>query len=179
MFPFWADAFKLCTELRTNLFFLDEKQKHCAFEPRHDKTNKAAVRPAKTQISLGIRPVWSESSLCAKWVATDPSFLYADSEYSSQTGRMSRLIWVFAGRTTILLVLSCRGSFMINAVIHADDRCHRDLWRDPLNATIKAHIIPMHGHQTLSIIVKDNAGLWRRGHIYYKIKRGLPLTLYM
>ena len=28
-------------------------------EPRHDKTNKMAVRPAKTQISLGIRPAWS------------------------------------------------------------------------------------------------------------------------
>ena len=27
------------------------------FEPRHDKTNKMSVRPAKTQISLGIRPV--------------------------------------------------------------------------------------------------------------------------
>ena len=27
------------------------------FEPRHDKTNKVSVRPAKTQISLGIRPV--------------------------------------------------------------------------------------------------------------------------
>ena len=27
------------------------------FEPRHDKTNKVTVRPAKTQISLGIRPV--------------------------------------------------------------------------------------------------------------------------
>ena len=26
-------------------------------EPRHDKTNKVAVRPAKTQISLGIRLV--------------------------------------------------------------------------------------------------------------------------
>ena len=34
-------------------------------EPRHDKTNKMTVRPAKTQISLGIRPVWSESSLSA------------------------------------------------------------------------------------------------------------------
>ena len=32
---------------------------------RHDKTNKVTVRPAKTQISLGIRPVWSESSLSA------------------------------------------------------------------------------------------------------------------
>ena len=27
------------------------------FEPPHDKTNKMTVRPAKTQISLGIRPV--------------------------------------------------------------------------------------------------------------------------
>ena len=27
------------------------------FELRHDKTNKMSVRPAKTQISLGIRPV--------------------------------------------------------------------------------------------------------------------------
>ena len=29
------------------------------FEPPHDKTNKMTVYPAKTQISLGIRPVWS------------------------------------------------------------------------------------------------------------------------
>ena len=34
-------------------------------EPQHDKTNKWNVRPAKTWISLGIRPVWSESSLSA------------------------------------------------------------------------------------------------------------------
>ena len=26
-------------------------------EPTHDKTNNMTVRPAKTQISLGIRPV--------------------------------------------------------------------------------------------------------------------------
>ena len=54
------------------------------------------VCPAKTQISLGIRPVWSESSLSA-W---------------RKVGSLAthRLIWVFAGRTVILLVLSCRGS---------------------------------------------------------------------
>ena len=44
----------------------------------HDKTNKMTVRPAKTQISLGIRPDWSESSLGAQWVAKDPSFLHTD-----------------------------------------------------------------------------------------------------
>ena len=37
-------------------------------------------RPAKTQISLDIRIVWSESSLCAEWVAKDPRCLHADSE---------------------------------------------------------------------------------------------------
>ena len=57
------------------------------------------VRPAKTQISLGIRPGWSESSLCAQWVGKDLSFLHADSEDADQTGRMPRLILVFAGRT--------------------------------------------------------------------------------
>ena len=57
-------------------------------EPCHDKTNKMSVRPAKTQISLGIRPVWSESSLSAQWVAKDPRFILADSEDSDQTGRM-------------------------------------------------------------------------------------------
>ena len=51
------------------------------------------------QISLGIHPVWSESLLCAQWVAKDPSFLHADSEDSDQTGQMPRLIRVFAGHT--------------------------------------------------------------------------------
>ena len=46
-----------------------------------------------------IRPVWSESSLCTQWVAKDPMFLHADNEDSDQTGRVPRLIWVFAGRT--------------------------------------------------------------------------------
>ena len=86
------------------------------YEPRHDKTNNVAVRPAKTQISLGIRPVWSESSMCAQWVAKDPSFLRVDSEDSDQTGWMPRLLWVFAGRTVTLLVLSCRGSFTIRSL---------------------------------------------------------------
>ena len=43
-------------------------------EPPRDKTNKMTVGPAKTQISLGIRPVWSESSLCASWVAKTQAF---------------------------------------------------------------------------------------------------------
>ena len=95
------------------------------------KPTKWSVSPAKTKVSLVIRPVWSESSLSARGIIG--SFSYqksaqrrlwsesslsarglgllattkAHSEDSDQTGRMPRLIWVFAGRTTTLLVLSC------------------------------------------------------------------------
>ena len=79
-------------------------------EPWHDKTNKMSVRPAKIQISLGICPVWSESSLSAWRNLGSLATHWAHSEDSDQTGRMPRLIWVFAGRTLTLLVLSCRGS---------------------------------------------------------------------
>ena len=43
-------------------------------EPPRDKTNKVSVRPAKTQISLGIRPVWSVFAVCMKktWVLSYP-----------------------------------------------------------------------------------------------------------
>ena len=49
-------------------------------EPGHDKTIKMSMCPAKTQISLGICPPWSESSLCTKWVTKDQSFLRVDSK---------------------------------------------------------------------------------------------------
>ena len=35
------------------------------FEPENDKPTKLSVRSAKTLISLGIHPVWSESSMSA------------------------------------------------------------------------------------------------------------------
>ena len=38
------------------------------------------VRPAKGQIRLRIRAVWSESSLSAFEIAKDAKFLYADNE---------------------------------------------------------------------------------------------------
>ena len=63
------------------------------------KPTKWPVRRAKTQISLGIRPVWSESSLSA-WKNTGPLTTYwADSEDSDQIGRMPRPIWVFVEHT--------------------------------------------------------------------------------
>ena len=55
------------------------------------------VCPAKTQISLGIHPVWSESSLSAHWAVKVSRFLHVDSEDSDQKGQMPNLIWVFSG----------------------------------------------------------------------------------
>ena len=105
---------------------------HVLNEPPRDKTNKVTVRPAKTPISLGIRKVWSESSLCAQWVAKDHSFLLADSEDSDQTGRMPRLVWVFAGRTVILLVLSWGGSnvhwFVLSRVGRKRSTCTQSVY---------------------------------------------------
>ena len=63
-------------------------------ESAHGKTYKMACGPSEDSNQPGIRPVWSESSLCAQWVAKDPSFLYAYSDYSDQTRRMLRLIFV-------------------------------------------------------------------------------------
>ena len=71
------------------------------------KPTKWHVRPGKTLISLDIRPVWSETSLSTWRKLGSLATHWAHSKDSDQTGRMPRLIWVFAGRTVILLVLSC------------------------------------------------------------------------
>ena len=55
-------------------------------------------RPAKIQISLRIRAVWSESSLGAFRIAKDAKFVHADNESSDQTAPTRSLIWVFVGR---------------------------------------------------------------------------------
>ena len=62
------------------------------------KPSKWHVRQAKAQISLGIRPVWLESSLSAWIKLWSLATHWAHSEDYDQTGRMPRLIWVFAGR---------------------------------------------------------------------------------
>ena len=81
------------------------------FELPCDKTNKMALRLGKTQISLGIRPVWSESLLSAWRKFGSLATHWAHSEDSDQTGRMPRLIRVFTRHTVILLVLSWGSSF--------------------------------------------------------------------
>ena len=63
------------------------------------KLTKWHVRPAKTEISLSIRPVWSESSLFEWRKLGSWATLWVHSKDSAQTGWMPRLIWVFAGHT--------------------------------------------------------------------------------
>ena len=92
--------------------------------PRHYKTNQISVCPSKTQIRLGICPVWSESSL---WVDKDQMFLHADSEDSDQAGRMPRLIWVFAGRTS--LCWFCHVAAQMSTVIVQDVFCKQRIER--------------------------------------------------
>ena len=102
--PWWL---KFLSKWQYNTSVSGERRKR-KVEPLHDKTNKVTVRPAKTLIS----PVWSESSLSAWRKLGSLATYWVHSEDSDQTGRMPRLIWVFAGRTVTLLVLSCHGSVL-------------------------------------------------------------------
>ena len=77
------------------------------------------VRPAKTQIILCIRPVWSESSLSSLRNRRSLATHWAHSEDSDQTRQLPRLIWVFAGRRVLLLVLSWGGSSMLHIHVNA------------------------------------------------------------
>ena len=72
----------------------------CASSEDSDQTKpiKWNMRPAKTQISLGIGPVWSEYSLSTWRKLGSLATHLAHREDSDQTGPMPRLIWVFAGR---------------------------------------------------------------------------------
>ena len=77
------------------------------------KPTKSHVPSAKTQISLGICPIWPQSSL-STWRKLGPlATHWAHSKDSDQTGWMPRLIWVFAGHTVILLFLSWGGSNLL------------------------------------------------------------------
>ena len=67
------------------------------------KPTKWPVHPAKTRISLGIRPVWSEPLLSAWRKLGSLATHWVQSRDSDLTGQMPRLIWVFAGRIFILV----------------------------------------------------------------------------
>ena len=71
------------------------------------------VRPAKPQISLRIRAVWSEP-LLASWIfygcwATD----WRSFGVFKLKRRLHRLVWVYNCQNATLLEIKCRGSFVI------------------------------------------------------------------
>ena len=81
------------------------------YEPPRDKTTTWFVLPAKSQISLGFRPVWSQSSLCAQWVAKDPSFFMRTAKTLIRLGRCPSWSESSLGAHAILLVLLVTGRF--------------------------------------------------------------------
>ena len=88
------------------------------------KPTKWHVRPAKTQINLGIRPVSSESSLSTWERLKSLAIIRAHSEASDQTGWSESSL----GAKVILLVLSWGGSFYFvslasTILISAISRC--------------------------------------------------------
>ena len=85
-------------------------------EQPHEKINEMTVRPVKTQISLGIRPVWPESSLCAQWVAKNPIILRADSEDSDQAGRTCRFVGFLHEAAQIMYVCYVCGQNHLNRI---------------------------------------------------------------
>ena len=86
-----------------------------------------------------LRSAWAsaqsdQSSLCAQWIAKDPRGLHADSEDYDQTGRMTRLIWVFAGRTGHFvgfvmsrLIYTCLVNCMYNCTCYTCKASHGPL----------------------------------------------------
>ena len=82
-------------------YLLFEASTTFLYAPRHDKTSKVTVRPAKTQISLGIHYF----PICAATWQNQQSDC-APSEDSDQPGHPPSLIRVFAVRMKKAWVLS-------------------------------------------------------------------------
>ena len=69
-----------------------------SFKPAHNKTNTIACAPSEDRSALA--SAQSDQSSLSACKTTGPLATYwAHSEISDQTGRVPRLIWVFAGRT--------------------------------------------------------------------------------
>ena len=84
-----------CSLFKSSALFNEIYMGHCMTKPA-----KWPVWPAKTEISLDIRPVWSEWSLSAWRKLGSLATHWTHNEGSDQTEWMPRLTWVFAGRTS-------------------------------------------------------------------------------
>ena len=88
--------------------------KYCSFsgyktginEPQHDKTNKITCAPSEDSEQPGNPPSLIRVFVVGLENIGSLVIHWAPSKGFGQTGWMPRLIWVFAGRTVNLLVLS-------------------------------------------------------------------------
>ena len=83
------------------------------------KPSKWPLRPAKTQISLGVRPVGSESSLGVQWVAKDPQdFFKPTAKTLIRLGECPGWSESSCGAHTCIIwsVLSCCGLYYLQMI---------------------------------------------------------------
>ena len=121
---------------------------------RMTKPTKWPLHPAKTQISLCIRPDWQVFAVRMKkhWVLI-PIEYCADSD---QTGRMPRLIWVFAGHKGhfvcfVMRWLTFRKCILIFASglrhkPHFWRPCSLALWLQSQGSLVRAPVLPHTGY---------------------------------
>ena len=120
------------------------------------KPTKWPLRPAKTQVKLCIRPVWSESSLSAWTNIGSSATHWAHYEDSDQTGRMPRLIWVVAGHKGhsvgfVVRWLTFRKCILIFASglrnkPHFWRPCSLALWLQSQGSLVRAPALPHTGY---------------------------------
>ena len=119
------------------------------------KPTKWPLRPAKTQISLCICTVWSESSLSAWTNIGSSATHWALYEDSDQT-RMPRLIWIFAGHKGhsvgfVMRWLTFRKCILIFASglrnkPHFWRPCSLALWLQSQGSLVRAPALPYTGY---------------------------------
>ena len=69
------------------------------------------VRPAKPQIRLRIRAVWSDPLLVVEYHMIVKLLTEHHLEFLSLKGRLQRLVWVYTCQNATLLEITCLGSF--------------------------------------------------------------------
>ena len=90
------------------------------------------MRPVKTQIILGIRPVWFESLLCAQWVTKHPRFLHADREESHHIGQAHMPFrWFCHAHAHIYFFRALLSLWVIRRRLHID-KIHKNKTRQSL-----------------------------------------------
>ena len=105
------------------------------------KPTKWRVRPAKTQISMGIRLVWSVPSLCAQWIAKDPRCRHADSEDWSDWADAQAELSLRWAHTSFCWFCHLAAHFML---FQWESHLAVKLWRMTQFSLISSQIVPWH-----------------------------------